>query len=113
MQHADKWQVAVTLGEIEAVADDKVVRNFEADEISLDGFEPPRRLVEQDARLDSARLEGAELARDEVESFSGIEDIIDEQDGAAADVEAQFLGEHQVAGLGTGTVAGDTHEIEP
>jgi hypothetical protein len=35
LEHADVSEIAVTLGEIEAVADDEFVRDFEADEIGF------------------------------------------------------------------------------
>src|SRR6185436_5478142 len=112
MQHADKWQVPKTLGKIEAVTDDKIVRDFEADEISLNGFEPARGFIEEDAGLDPAGFQGAELTRDQVESFACVEDVVDEQNVAPAHIEAQFLGENEFAGFSASAIAGDAHEIQ-
>ena len=46
VQHADEGQIAVTLREIQAVADDKLVRYREPDVIGLDLFKAPRGFVE-------------------------------------------------------------------
>src|SRR5665213_2486992 len=57
MQHADERQVAVTLREVKAVADDKKIRNLKTDKIRLHLMRPARGLVEQHASFNAARLE--------------------------------------------------------
>ncbi len=49
VQHADERQIAVTLGKIKPVTDDKKIGNFKADVIRLHLFHAARRFVEQHA----------------------------------------------------------------
>ena len=48
IKHADTREVAVAFGEIEAVADDELIGNFEADEISFELDLAAPDFIEQD-----------------------------------------------------------------
>ena len=61
VQHADEREIAVTLGKIKPVSDDKMIGNLKAHVIGLDVFHAAGGLVEQHAGLDAARLERLEL----------------------------------------------------
>ena len=72
MQNADERQVAITLGEIKSVTDDKKIRHAEADVIGLDFFDATRRFVEKHADFYPARLERAEFWQNAAHGFSRV-----------------------------------------
>ena len=51
MQHADERQIAVTLGKIQTVTDDKKIRNLKADVISADFFDATRQVCRAARKL--------------------------------------------------------------
>src|SRR6266542_2729790 len=51
LQHRDERQVSVLLGVVEAVSDDKVILDREADVVDLYLHLPPRRLAQETRRL--------------------------------------------------------------
>src|ERR1019366_80327 len=67
MQHPNERQIAITLRKVQSVADDEEVGDFEPHIVRLHRLDAPRRFVQQDACLDPARLESAELAQHTVE----------------------------------------------
>src|SRR5882724_2280882 len=112
MQHADERQVAVTLGKIKPIADDKEIRNLKADVIGANFFDSTRRLVQQNANFCPARIECANFWQHAAQGFSRVQNIIHEQHVAAANIEAQFLRENQIAGFRAEAVAGNANEIK-
>src|ERR1039457_4467598 len=62
MQPPHERQIAITLRKVQSVADDEEVGDFEPHIIRFHRLNASRRLVQQHARLDPARFEGAELS---------------------------------------------------
>src|ERR1019366_6502250 len=112
VQHAHEREIAVTLGKIKSVADDKKIGDFKAHEIRLHVVRAARGLVQQHAGLDAARLEQLQLGQDTAHGFAGVENVIHQQDVAATHIQPQFLGEYQVARFGAEAVTGHADEIE-
>src|ERR1041385_4424217 len=111
MQHADEWQIAVAFGKIKSVADDKLIWNLEADIIRFYFFDTTSGFIEQYTGFNPARPKRAKFFKDAAHGSPGIEDVVHKQHVATANVEAQFFGENQIAGLRAAAVAGDAHEI--
>ena len=97
MQHPDERQIAIALREVQSVAHDEEVGDFEPHIVRFHRFHAARRFVQQHARLDPARLEGAELAQHAVERLARVENVIHQQHIAPSHVEPQFLGKDEVA----------------
>ena len=85
-------EVAVTLGEIESVADDELVGNFEADKIGLEGDLTAAFFVEQYTHPETGGTHAAHHASDEGKGFSGIQNIVDNQDVAVGHIEGEAVG---------------------
>ena len=66
-EHAHEAQVAVELAVVEAVADDELVRDREADVVDRDVDEAPGRLVEQGADPERSRVLAAQVAEQVVQ----------------------------------------------
>ena len=76
------------LAVVEAVADDELVRDREADVVDRDVHEPPGGLVEERADPERARVLAAQVPEQVVERQPGVDDVLDEQDVAAVDADA-------------------------
>src|SRR5271157_811504 len=111
-ENLHKGEVAVTLGVIQAVADYKMIWNFESDVVRADRLDAARWLVQQHANFHAARPQLAQFDHDLRERFAGIQYIVHHQDITAADVQAQFLGEDQFGRFGPAPVAGNADEIQ-
>src|SRR5215472_17070575 len=74
-QHAYIGQVAVALGVVQPVADDKFVRDAEADVISHDRLFAARWLVQQGGNLERLRLMRQQNALQIGEGEAGIQDV--------------------------------------
>jgi hypothetical protein len=109
-------QRAVALVEVEAVADEELVRDDEAD--VADGQvvdEAAVRPVEQGDDGERARLAQRERLAEEAQRQSRVDDVLDQQDVAAADLGVQVLQEPdpaRAARLRLGAVAGELDEVE-
>ena len=109
-------QVAVSLVEIEAVADEELVRDGEADVADrqiLD--EPPVRPVEERGGCERAGLPEAQRPEEVVEREAGVDDVVDQQDVAPADVEIEVLQQADAvlaARIGA-PVACELEEVDP
>src|SRR3954464_6226311 len=76
----DVRQVAITLGEIEPVADREPVRDLEAD-VPRDHLDlAPLGLGEQRADLQRARIAGPQVAHQVLQRQAGVDDVLDDQD---------------------------------
>src|SRR6185312_13268757 len=110
---ADIRQIAVPLGEVHAVSDDKLVGNGEADVIGVDLFEAARGLVEQRGDAQRAWVVPLEQAAQEVQRQAGIQDVFYEDDVLTFDGLIEVLDELDGAAAALPfAVAGNGHEIE-
>ena len=98
---------------VEAESDDEFVGDLEADVVRGDVVLAPGFFGEQNTGANFPGLHGLKFADHRAEGFAGVEDVIDEQYIAVADVEPEFFGEHQLGGLGAVAVTGDADEVEP
>src|SRR5437764_6146493 len=112
MEHADERQVAVAVCEIQSISDDEEFGNGKAYVIGSDFFNAARSLFQQHAGFDSTWLQLPHFAQHAMQRSAGIEDVVHQQNVASANVQAELLGEDQLAGLGAEPVAGDADEIE-
>src|SRR2546423_11133535 len=112
MQHSNERQVAVALCEIESVNDNEEAWNGKADVIGANLFSSARGFFQQHAGLDSAGLQLAHFSQHTMQCSTGIEDVINQQDVAASDVQTELLREDQLARLGAKAITGDADEIE-
>src|SRR6185295_10940051 len=94
-----KRQVAIAFRKVQAITDHKIIGYVEADVVRLDIFDTPRRFVQQDTGLNTARLEHAQLAEDAIQGFAGVQNVVHQQDIAAADIQAQFFRKDKFAGF--------------
>jgi hypothetical protein len=109
-------QVPVSLGDVEAVPDEELVRDGEADVADrqiLD--EAAVRAVEE--RNDRQRGGGAQLERaaEVVERQAGVDDVLDQQDVAVGDLRVEILEQPDArvaAGVGVRAVARELDEVE-
>src|SRR5262245_65416161 len=85
-QSGDEGKVAVAPGVVEAVPDDEQVLHLEHAEVGHEGDDAARRLVQEHARAHLRRPALVELARERREGPAGVEDVVDEQQVAAADL---------------------------
>lgn len=113
LEDSDAGEVAVAFGEIEAVADDELVGDFEADEIGGEVDFAAAFFVEEDAGADAGGLQFFDDVDDDGEGFSGVEDVVDEEDVAVSEIEREAVEELRFAvGFGVVAVAGDADAIE-
>ncbi len=112
-EKADVVDVAVVLGKVHTVADDELVRNFEANVVSLDGDETAVRLVETGCDLERRWLVLEHKTAEIAEGEAGVEDVFDDDDVLTLDGIVDVFDELDGAGGHTGTaVAGDGNEVE-
>src|SRR5437867_4485318 len=112
MEDPDKWQVAIALGKIEPVTDNEQIRNVKANVIGVNVLNTPFGLLEQHAGFQTARLQLLDLRDHSLQSPAGIEDVVHEQDVASTHVQAQLLGENQLAGFAAGAITRNPDEIQ-
>src|SRR3989442_2762745 len=100
LDDGDVRQVAILLGEVEAVADDEPIGNLEADVLDLHVDLPPRRLTQQAGRpqrLWTARAEDILQIR---ERETGVDDVLDDDDALAVEGRIEIFEETHLAGAG-------------
>ena len=95
-EDADARQIAVPFGEIEAIADDVVVGNREADEVGRDFGLAAVLFVEQHAGVQRGGLLGAQDARDFREGVAGVQYVVYEQDVLLRQVEADLVNDFRL-----------------
>src|SRR5690606_21690341 len=98
LEDADEGQVAVELAVIEAVPDDVLVGDLEADVLDVDADDTPVDLVEQRTDGQAGRLLNLQRAQHEVHRQAGVDDVLDQDDVLAANVEVQRALELDPAG---------------
>ncbi len=113
LEDADAGEVAVAFGEIEAVADDEFVGDFEADEVGGEVDFAAAFFIEEDAGADAGGFQFLDDVHDDGEGFAGVEDVVDEEDVAVGEIEREAVEELRFAvGFGVVAVAGDADAIE-
>jgi hypothetical protein len=109
-------QRPVPLVEIEAVAHVELVRDHEADVAHgkvVD--EPAVGAVEERDRRKRARVAQRQGLAEEAQRQPGIDDVLDDQDVPALDLDVEILQQPDpggAAGLGVGAVAGELDEVD-
>src|SRR6478609_5622564 len=88
---ADDPQVAVLLRVVEAVADDELVGDVEADVLHVHLHLGRLRLAQQGADLHRGRVAGLEVGLDPGQGQPGVDDVLDDQHVAAGDVGVEVL----------------------
>ena len=83
LQDADVRQVAVVVGVVEAVADDKFVGDLEAAHVGLVALRVPCRLVEEGDGRDGRGIARAEELAQVLHREAGVDDVFDDDDVAA------------------------------
>lgn len=113
MEGGDVGEVAVVAVEVQAVADDEFVGDFEADVIGLGGGGFGKFFLKEDAGFDGGGRLGFEEAGDGVEGLAGVEDVIDEEDVFIGDVKGGGV-EDAGAEIGGGgaAVRGDGEDVD-
>src|SRR3954465_10726648 len=91
-------EVAVALGEIEPVAENELVVDLESDVSHRCRHDAPDRLVQQRAHLQPAGPPVAQLAQDVGEGEAGVDDVLDQDDVAVADVGVEVFHDADPAG---------------
>src|SRR5581483_9401738 len=79
-EHADVRQVPVALSEVEAVADDELVGNLEADPADRHVHLPPRRLRHQRHDLERGGLARLEVPDQVRKREARVDDVLDDED---------------------------------
>src|SRR5690606_8071234 len=98
---------------VEPVADDEVVGDGEPHvaQVGIDLLEAFAQ--QQGADLEAGRAAGREVLAQVVEGEPGVDDVLDEEDVAARQVDVEVLHDaHDAAGLGGGAVRRHGHEVE-
>src|SRR5699024_4567690 len=112
VQLADVRQIAVALGEVQAVAHHELVGDVEADLEDVEGGLDGVRLAQQRDDLERPRVAGREVAHEPRQGQAGIDDVLDDDDVAVGDVAVQVLEvPHDSRGAGRGAVRADRHEL--
>src|SRR5712692_5440785 len=112
-ENANVFQVAVTLGVIEAVAHHELVGDLEAHVVGLDLPDPALGFIEQRGNTQRAGLALLEDAAEVVQRQAGVEDVLDQDDVQPLDTGVEVLGQAHLAGrLAALAVARDRHEIQ-
>lgn len=102
-ERADERKVPVLLRVVEAVADDELVGNVEADPLDVDRDLGRLGLPQEGADLQGGGLAGAEVRQQPGQGQAGVDDVLDDQDVLALDVGVEVLEDPDDAGgLGAG-----------
>src|SRR6476620_6659953 len=90
-EHTDVGQVPVALREVQPVADHEAVRNLEADPAHGHIDLAAGRLGQERADLQRGRLARLQVANQVRERQARVDDVLDDEDVAALDVDGQVL----------------------
>src|SRR6188472_3953688 len=113
VEYADVGQVPVSLGEVEAVADDELVRDLEPNIPHRNVDFAARRLGQEGADLEGRRLTRFQVADQVGEGQAGVDDVLHHEHVAALDVDVEvFEDAHDPGGIGRVAVARDGHEVD-
>src|ERR1700756_868761 len=91
IEDAHVGQVAVPLGEVEPVSDDEAVRDLESDVAHRNVDLATVRLRQQGADLQGRRPPRLEVADEVREREPGVDDVLDDEDMPALDVDVEVL----------------------
>src|SRR5207248_2495223 len=86
VQHRDVRQVSVPLSVVQPVADDEAIRDLETDVANGDVGLPAPLLDEESAHFQRHRLACAEVAYEVGEREARVDDVLQDEDVAVADV---------------------------
>ena len=86
LQGNNLGQVSIVIVEIEAVPDNELVRDLEADVVDGGLLGDRAFLSEEDTRFHTGRAHLVEEGDNFAESAAAVEDVVEEEDVAAADV---------------------------
>ena len=113
VQRADVGQVAVTLGVVQAVADDELVGDVEADVGDVDVGAHGVGLAQQRAHPQRPRMPGREVAQQPGQRQPGVDDVLDDQHVAVVDVAVEVLEDpHHARRRRRRAVGADRHELQ-
>lgn len=90
-ENADVGKVTITLGKIEAVAHNELIRHFKPDIIDIDTGEATAGFIEHRAHLDAGHIAIAHHVQQVVQRQTRIDNVFDNQDVTAFDAFVQVL----------------------
>src|SRR5262245_7802447 len=113
VEHADVRQIAVSLGEIEAVADHEAVRDLEADVAHVHLDLAALGLRHERAHLQARRLARLEVPHEVREREARVDDVLDDEHVTVLDVDVEVLEDaHHARGVSGCSVARNGHEVD-
>src|SRR6266576_6460086 len=77
LQYRYEWQVAVALGEVEPVADDKVIGDLETKIIDIDVLFAPLKFIEQRHQLNTGGATRFEICQQVGKGQTSVNDVLD------------------------------------
>ena len=105
--------MTVSLGIIETVADQKTLLDDAADIIDSNVTLTSFAFVDQGAKPYTSGLKRFQMADQEFERKTGIDNILDNENVLAADIDLDFLGQaNGTAGTGVASVTGEPNKID-
>src|SRR5258705_12662732 len=90
-QDGNERQIAVTLSEVEAIADDKVIGNLESEIVDLHVLFTPFKLIEQSRQLNAGRPPGFKILQQIRKSQTSINDVFHHEYVATFDGHVQIF----------------------
>ena len=113
VQRADVGQVAVALGVVEAVADDELVGDVEADVGDVDVGAHGVGFAQQRAHAQRPRPPRGQVAQQPGQRQPGVDDVLDDQHVAVVDVAVEVLEDaHHARRRRRRAVGADGHELQ-
>ena len=101
LEDADIGHIPVLLAVVQAVAHHELVGDLEAGIVGGDGLFAAGRLIQQGGNGDGGGALGLQVLRQEIQGIAGVQNILDDDDVAAADVALEVAGDlHHAGGLG-------------
>src|SRR3954471_10508015 len=113
LQRSDERQVAVLLRVVQAVADDELVGDVEAEVADVEVHLLDAFLAQERGDLERGGLASGEVPQQVFERQARVDDVLDDQDVEVAEVVIEVLEDaHDAGGLGGRAVGRDRHEVE-
>src|ERR1041384_63717 len=91
LHHANVRQVAVALGEIQSVANNKLIGNLKPEIVDWNFFLTTLKFVEQCCQLHARRASRFQIGQQIVQRESGIDDVFNYEDVPAFDGHVEIL----------------------
>lgn len=112
-EHADKGQVPVVVVVVQSISHNEDIRDAEAEEVGSH-FDRAAALFHQEhGSANAARLAALEGAHQSFERLSGVEDVVDDEHVAIANVRDEIHADVQVAGDGRlAAIARSMHDAD-